>query len=153
MFDRKANAFELGKGVSVPRKARMGNEPFENRKRFRLVVADDNRDFADSIAVLLSMSGHQVTVAYDGVCALRQIRTMRPHGAILDLRMPELDGYGVARALRAEGLGALTLIALSGLSEPSDRELAREHGFDYFLLKPVEPSELELVVSRIDGAL
>jgi CheY-like chemotaxis protein len=153
MFDGEGSAFELGKGVPVPRKTRMGNERVETDRRLTLVVADDNRDFADSIAVLLSMSGHRVTVAYDGVHALAEIRTLRPHGAILDLRMPQLDGYGVARALRAEGLGALTLIALSGLSEPSDRELAREHGFDHFLLKPVEPSELELVVSRISGAL
>jgi CheY-like chemotaxis protein len=129
----------------------MGNERYSTDKRFRLVVADDNRDLADSIAVLLSMSGHQVIVAYDGVHALTQIRALRPDGAILDLRMPQLDGYGVARALRAEGLSALTLIALSGLSEPSDRQLAHAHGFDHFLLKPVEPSELELVVRRIGG--
>jgi CheY-like chemotaxis protein len=127
----------------------MRSERLETNRYRSIVVADDNRDSADSIAVLLRMSGHEVTVAYDGLRALAQIRTLRPHAAILDLRMPQLDGFQVARSARAEGLRSLTLIALSGLSEHSHRERARAEGFDHFLLKPIEPSELELVLSRI----
>jgi CheY-like chemotaxis protein len=103
----------------------MRSERLETNRYRRIVVADDNRDSADSIAVLLRMSGHEVTVAYDGLRALAQIRTLRPHAAILDLRMPQLDGFQVARSARAEGLRSLTLIALSGLSEHSHRERAR----------------------------
>lgn len=118
-------------------------------RRLKIVVADDNRDGADSIAVLLRMSGHEVLVAYDGAQALTHIRTLRPHAAILDLWMPHFDGYEVARSVRVGGFGSPTLIALSGLVDPLHRERASEDGFDHFLMKPVEPSELERVLDRI----
>jgi CheY-like chemotaxis protein len=133
--------------------ARMGTGTFYPNRGLKIVVADDNRDAADSIAVLLRMSGHEVTVAYDGMQALAQIQTVQPHAAILDLRMPNIDGYQVARSVRVDGLGSLTLIALSGLVDRAHRDRASEHGFDHFLVKPVEPSELELVLSRIPGGL
>jgi CheY-like chemotaxis protein len=131
----------------------MGTKTFYSNRGLQIVVADDNRDAADSIAVLLRMSGHEVTVAYDGMQALAQIQTVQPHVAILDLRMPNIDGYQVARSVRVDGLGSLTLIALSGLVDQVHRDRASEHGFDHFLVKPVEPSELELVLSRISGGL
>jgi CheY-like chemotaxis protein len=131
----------------------MGKGILSTRRRWKIVVADDNRDSADSMAVLLRMSGHHVTVAYDGAQALTHIRTVRPHAAILDLRMPHFDGYAVARSARAEGFGSLTLIALSGLVDPGHRERASELGFDHFLLKPVEPLELERVLDRIESGL
>jgi CheY-like chemotaxis protein len=129
--------------------ARMRDESFYKSNSLKIVVADDNRDAADSIAVLLRMSGHDVTVAYDGMEALAQIRTLQPHAAILDLRMPDIDGYEVARSVRVGGLESLTLIALSGLVDRTHRDRASEHGFDHFLVKPVEPLELELVLGRI----
>jgi CheY-like chemotaxis protein len=127
----------------------MRNETFYTSRGLRIVVADDNQDAADSIAVLLRMSGHEVTVAYDGTEALAQIRTLQPHAAILDLRMPNIDGYEVARSVRVDGLASPRLIALSGLVDRIHRDRASEHGFDHFLVKPVEPYELELVLNRI----
>jgi CheY-like chemotaxis protein len=129
--------------------ARMGNETFSPDRGLKIVVADDNRDAADSIAVLLRLSGHRVSVAYDGVQALEQIRMLQPDAAILDLRMPNIDGYQVARSARVDRNGSLTLIALSGLVDKPHRDRASADGFDHFLVKPVEPSELERVLEGI----
>ncbi len=111
-----------------------------------VVIADDNRDCADSSALLLQLNGHRVLVAYDGAHALELIRDFKPHAAILDLRMPRLDGYQVAQRVRHEGLEEVRLIALTGLCRPADRARAMTSGFDYFLRKPAEPSELEWAV-------
>lgn len=114
-------------------------------ERATVLVADDNRDSADSSALLLQLNGHDVLVAYEGAQALDLIRARKPRAAILDLHMPELDGYQVAQRIREEGL-AVRLIALSGLSRPVDEERALECGFDHFLRKPIEPSTLESLV-------
>jgi CheY-like chemotaxis protein len=112
-----------------------------------VVIADDNADAADTCAQLLELTGHRVQVAYDGAQALELIRTLKPDAAILDLRMPQLDGYQVAQCVRREGLAEVCLIALTGLSRPVDQERAIRSGFDHFLRKPAEPSMLESVVN------
>jgi CheY-like chemotaxis protein len=117
-----------------------------------VVVADDNRDSADTCARLLQLTGYRVQVAYDGAQALELIRTLKPEAAILDLRMPELDGYQVAERVRREGLAEVRLIALTGLCRPVDRERAMTSGFDHFLAKPAEPSTLESVVRAASRA-
>jgi CheY-like chemotaxis protein len=111
-----------------------------------VVIADDNRDAADTSAMLLQLAGHRVQVAYEGTRALELIRTLRPRVAILDLRMPQLDGYQVAEHVRREGLHEVRLIALTGLCRPVDRQRAMASGFDFFLLKPTDPSLLESYV-------
>jgi CheY-like chemotaxis protein len=112
-----------------------------------IVIADDNQDSADTCAQLLELTGHRVRVAYDGAHALELIRSLKPDAAILDLRMPQLDGYQVAQCVRREGLAEVCLIALTGLSRPIDQERAIRSGFNHFLRKPAEPSMLESFVN------
>jgi CheY-like chemotaxis protein len=113
-----------------------------------IVVADDDRDTADSVAVLLRLSGHTVRVAYTGDEALALIRAHHPRVALLDLRMPRVDGYEIARRVRAEGLSDVRLIAVTGLTGRIDWPHALECGFEQVLLKPVEPAEFETVLRR-----
>lgn len=110
----------------------------------RVLIVDDNVDSANSIAMLLSHSGHEVHVAHDGLGALAMARQVRPEFVFLDLGLPGLDGFEVARALRREpGLEALRIIAVTGYGQESDREKAREAGIDQHLVKPADPAFLE----------
>jgi CheY-like chemotaxis protein len=110
----------------------------------RILVADDNQDAADSLAMILEMGGHEVRVARDGRAALSLAQTFRPDTALLDIGMPQLNGYEVAQALRREPWGAgITLIALTGWGQESDRQKAIDAGFDRHLTKPIDPDALE----------
>ena len=114
----------------------------------RILVADDNQDAADSLAMILEMGGHDVRVVHDGRAALSVAQTFRPDAVLLDIGMPQLNGYEVARALRQESWGAeITLIALTGLGQESDRQRAAEAGFDRHLTKPIDPDVLEALLS------
>jgi CheY-like chemotaxis protein len=113
------------------------------------LVADDNQDAADSLAMLLEMGGHEVRVAHDGRAALSLAQTFHPDTALLDIGMPQLNGYEVARALRREPWGAgITLIALTGWGQESDRQKAIDAGFDRHLTKPIDPDALESLMSE-----
>jgi len=104
----------------------------------RIVVVDDNVDAADSLGIMLSYAGHEVRVVYGGRDALKVAEEFSPHTMILDLGMPEMDGYAVARAVRADAkLRAVRLIALSGYGQLEDRRRTGEAGFDEHLVKPV----------------
>ena len=122
--------------------------------RRRILVADDNHDAADSMAMLLRDTGHEVEVVYDGARALDAARRMRPDVFILDIGMPGLNGYDLARAARREPWSADTLIvALTGWGQESDRQRAGEAGIDVHLVKPVERDMLEIAVLRRREAL
>jgi CheY-like chemotaxis protein len=110
----------------------------------RIVVADDNEDSAESFAMLLSFSGHEVRVAHDGDAALDAVREFRPDVAFLDIGMPGKTGYEVAEAVRAEPWGhEIKLIAVTGWGQPDDRLRARTAGFDRHLIKPIDPAEVD----------
>jgi CheY-like chemotaxis protein len=110
----------------------------------KVLLADDNRDAALSLGVLLEMSGHEVMVAHDGEEALRIARQATPDVMILDIGMPRLTGDQVARAVRSEPWGQrVFLVAVTGWGEPEDKERASAAGFDHHLTKPVEVDELE----------
>jgi CheY-like chemotaxis protein len=110
----------------------------------RIVVADDNEDSAESFAMLLSFSGHEVRVAHDGEAALDALREFRPDVAFLDIGMPGMTGYEVAEAVRAEPWGhEMKLIAVTGWGQPDDRMRARTAGFDRHLIKPIDPAEVD----------
>jgi CheY-like chemotaxis protein len=112
--------------------------------RRRILVVDDNVDAAEALGELLRDYGHEVATAHDGAQALDHARLHRPEVVLLDIGMPEMDGYEVAKRLRGElGLGDALLIALTGYGEDRDRRLAREAGFDQHVTKPVEASRLE----------
>lgn len=110
----------------------------------RIVVADDNEDSAQSFAMLLSFSGHEVRIAHDGAAALDALRDFRPDVAFLDIGMPGLTGYEVAKAVRAEPWGQdVTLVAVTGWGQPDDKQRARTAGFDRHLVKPIDPDEVD----------
>lgn len=105
----------------------------------RVLIADDNRDAAESLAMLLRMDGHEVAVVHDGRQALSAFQAHNPDVALIDIGMPELDGYEVARQVRKGTLGrAVTLIALTGWGQESDKARALTAGFNHHFTKPVE---------------
>jgi signal transduction histidine kinase len=107
--------------------------------RQRILIVDDNIDAAESLGTMLAYSGHDVRVAHGGLEALSAAREFAPNVMILDLGMPEMDGYAVARAVRSDPRFAATrLIALSGYGQPDDRRRTADVGFDEHLVKPVE---------------
>lgn len=115
----------------------------------RIMVVDDNRDAADILGILLRMQGHVVQVARDGFAAVQMAPTFNPDVVLLDIGLPGLDGYAVARQLRRLQSGrSLCLIALTGYGQDEDRERSRAAGFDHHIVKPVEPSELSELLLR-----
>jgi PAS domain S-box-containing protein len=109
----------------------------------RVLIADDNRDAAESLAMLLRMDGHDVSVATDGTDAVQMFAKLQPQFAILDIGMPGLNGYEVARRMRKESKGRpLRLIAVTGWGAQADKALAFAAGFDNHFTKPLEPEKL-----------
>ncbi len=109
----------------------------------RVLVADDNRDAADTLALVLALWGYSVKTAYQGAEAIAVAASFRPSIAILDLGMPDVDGFQVAHAIRTMSTQSrCRLVALTGWGTPTDRELTRKAGFDLHLTKPVETAEL-----------
>jgi PAS domain S-box-containing protein len=109
----------------------------------RVLIADDNRDAAESLAMLLSLEGHEVTVVHDGQQALAAFQTVQPEFALLDIGMPVVSGYDVARRVRQSSLGrAVTLIAITGWGQDGDKARALAAGFNHHFTKPIEPELL-----------
>ena len=118
-------------------------------RRARILVADDNHDAAQSLALMLSMDGHDVRTAGDGLEALREAEEFHPQLVVLDIGMPKLDGYETARRMRKRPWAAHTrLFALTGWGQEEDRERARRAGFDQHLVKPVDPEALSQLLNR-----
>jgi DNA-binding response OmpR family regulator len=117
--------------------------------RSRILIADDNRDAADSLSMLLELAGHEVRVAHLGSAALSLAQAFRPDVAVLDIGMPDLSGYEVAQALRRESWGqGIQLIALTGWGQERDRQEALEAGFNHHLTKPIDPDQLEAFIAQ-----
>jgi CheY-like chemotaxis protein len=130
-----------GAGETFPRKT---------DQRLRILVVDDNRDAADSLRLLLEFSGHQVAVAYSGHDGLQAAEQHRPDVVLCDIRLPGLDGYGVARKLRDNPTTAKArLIAETAYGQDEDRRRSHEAGFEHHLIKPVDLDALQGV---LDGA-
>ncbi len=116
--------------------------------RSRVLIADVNRDAADSLSMLLEPAGHEVRVAHLGRPALSLAQAFRPDVALLDIGMPDLSGYEVAKELRRKPWGqGIQLIALTGWGQEKDRQKALEAGFDHHLTKPIDPSQIEALIS------
>ena len=114
--------------------------------RRHIIVVDDNRDAADSLALLCAMFGHSTDVAYDGTTAIDKVHANPPDVILCDLGLPGMTGYEVARALRAEG-NDIRLIAVSGYAQPEDIAKAREAGFDDHVAKPADPDTLRALLT------
>jgi signal transduction histidine kinase len=118
--------------------------------RRRVLLVDDNRDAADSLAMLLRLLGHEVHVAFDGAAALQEASARRPEVVLLDIGLPKLNGYEVAARLRAEpALRCVCLVALTGWGQEGDRQRALESGFDHHMLKPVDLAVLEKLLGSL----
>jgi CheY-like chemotaxis protein len=116
----------------------------------RIVVVDDNRDAAESIAEVLRTMGHDVRVANDGPTALEVVEGFDPEVAVLDIGLPVMDGYELARRLRGDrSADDLRLVALTGYGQATDRARSAAAGFDAHLVKPVDVRHLaEVIVSE-----
>jgi CheY-like chemotaxis protein len=117
----------------------------------RVLVVDDNGDSAESLAMLLSLSGHETHVARSGPDALTRADALRPDAILLDLGLPGLNGYEVCRRLRAGAwAGAIPIIAITGWGQAEDRQRSKDAGFDGHLVKPVVLADLKAL---LEGSL
>ena len=115
----------------------------------RILVVDDNADAAESTAEYLRLEGHELKTVYDGAHALAAVTVFDPHVIVLDIGLPNLDGYAVARRLREHGDTSHTLlIALTGYGKKEDRDRAFAAGFDYHFTKPADPREIQRAIER-----
>jgi CheY-like chemotaxis protein len=116
----------------------------------RVLVVEDNPDAAESLAMLIRLHGHEARIARDGPEALSLVEAYRPDVALVDIGLPGIDGYEVARRLRArpELLGVV-LVALTGYSGPEERLRSHEAGFDRHMVKPVDIVELERLLGGV----
>jgi PAS domain S-box-containing protein len=126
--------------LAIPHRA----EPAVLSARGKILVADDNRDAADTLAMLLEISGFEVLVAHTGEQALAKAGESIPDAVILDIGMPDMTGYEVARRIRAEPWGkSVFLLAITGWGQEEDKERAMAAGFDQHMTKPVDPDSVE----------
>lgn len=116
----------------------------------RILIVDDNIDAADSLARLLKLKGHKTEAVYNAHKALERVKIFLPDVVLLDIGLPDIDGYGVARQMREDG-SANILIALTGYGTTEDIEQARAAGFNHHLTKPVSLTELERVLEELCG--
>ena len=115
----------------------------------RVLVVDDNKDSADALAKLLRAAGHDVEVGYDGASAIAAAERSRPDVILLDLGMPNLDGFEVCRRIRRSPWGkSMRLVAVTGWGRNEDRERTRAIGFDDHLVKPVTGAAIEAMLRR-----
>jgi CheY-like chemotaxis protein len=113
-----------------------------------VLVVDDNADSAESLALLLTMKGHEVRTAHDGPAALAAAEAYRPEAVLLDIGLPGMDGHEVARRLRRlAGLDSIFLVALTGYGQEEDRRRAEQAGFDAHLVKPADPLALHQLLA------
>lgn len=152
------NSAGLGKGseftirlpmTSAPTARPPAMDALSSRRSRRVLVVDDTIDAADSLAELLRLEGHVVRVAYDGPSALTIARDFHPEIVFCDIGLPEVDGYQLARAMRADDtLRDVQLVALSGYTRSEDRQRSAAAGFDCHLAKPPELETIERVIAE-----
>ncbi|HYB97494.1 MAG TPA: response regulator [Vicinamibacterales bacterium] len=123
------------------------------KRRFRILVVDDNHDSALSLAMMLSIMGHETRTAHDGESAVATAESFLPEVVLLDIGLPKLNGYEVAQRIRENAWGAsMFLIAVTGWGQDEDRQRSSEVGLNVHMVKPVEPSALEKLLSELHPA-
>ena len=116
----------------------------------RILVVDDNRDSAESLAMLLALTGNETRTAYDGLEAVEAAATFRPEVVLLDIGLPKSNGYQAARKIRGRPWGkSIVLIALTGWGQPEDRQKSKEAGFDGHLVKPVDHAAILRLLAEL----
>jgi CheY-like chemotaxis protein len=135
--------------VAAPPVEKPSADPGEKRAPLRILIADDNRDAAESLGMLLKLSGHEIEIAHSGGAAFAVAGTFRPQIGIIDIGMPDMNGYEVVRRIRHEAWGEkMTLIAVTGWGQADDKRRALAAGFDQHMTKPVDPEELEAAFTK-----
>jgi signal transduction histidine kinase/CheY-like chemotaxis protein len=119
------------------------------QENYKVLVVDDNRDTATPCATFLRMCGHDVHTAFDGLSALEMARSLKPQAIFLDIGLPGMNGYDVAKTLRNEGFSNELIVAVSGYGQPEDRQRSRDAGFDEHLVKPVHQDALISALDRV----
>ncbi|TLY62500.1 MAG: response regulator [Gammaproteobacteria bacterium] len=147
----------LPSGTAVPQPQQAGVDsnaaPAAPSSPLRVIVADDNRDSAETCAALLQLCGHQVQIAHTGREALELAESLHPHAMLLDIGMPELDGYTLAGKIRGTAWGrGVTLIAITGWGQEDDKRRALAAGFNHHLTKPIDPNTLEALLHGVGAS-
>ena len=142
--------FRAGKGQRLPVHALVETPP---ARTLRVLLVDDNRDAADTCATLLELAGHEVRTAYSGRRALELVEEFRPQDAVLDIGLPDLDGYQVAQLIRGASWGKDTqLVAVTGWGRDEDRKRAFAAGFDHHLTKPITGDALNSLLCTLPNS-
>jgi len=119
-------------------------------RRYRILVVDDNHDSALSLAMVLTMMGHETRTAHDGETALASAESFHPDVVLLDIGLPKMNGYEVAQRIRDNDWGtSMFLIAVTGWGQAEDRARSAEVGLDMHMVKPVEPTALQAVLANL----
>jgi len=135
-------------GARVPERSSPQPQTGQVQMR-RILVVDDNEDAARSLGLLLELAGHELYLAHDGEQAVAMALQLKPDIALVDIGLPKLNGYGVARSVRAAPLGQhMVLIALTGWGQDEDKRRALAAGFDFHLTKPVDPALVDALIAR-----
>jgi CheY-like chemotaxis protein len=116
----------------------------------RVLVVDDNKDLALSMARLLQLLGYEVETVFDGPNGIEAARKFQPRVVLLDIGLPNMDGYEVARTLREEGFRDTLIIAVSGYGQEEDRQRSREAGMDYHVTKPVDVKSITALIRKAE---
>jgi two-component system CheB/CheR fusion protein len=150
----KGSTFEVRLPLSTREAARMPrNVPPTVVKGSRIVVVEDNADAREMLCDLLTAAGFDCRSVGDGMAALDMIGSFKPHAAIIDVGLPGIDGFELARRIRSDSQLAVRLIAVTGYGQKADRETAIDAGFDAHLIKPVKFDQLaKLLMPQLDGA-
>ncbi|HJT77645.1 MAG TPA: ATP-binding protein, partial [Gemmataceae bacterium] len=134
----------------APSRDKEASEERAPSSRRRILVVDDNRDSAISLGMMLQLMGNEVRTAHDGLEAVRAAEVFRPDVVLLDIGLPKLNGYEAARRIRDEAWGRdMVLIAVTGWGQEDDKRRSKEAGFNFHLVKPVEPAALEKLLSGL----
>ena len=136
--------------VEAPGDTQIETSPteFYQGPKWRVLVADDNQDSADSLSLLLTLKGYEVWTAHDGLEAVKAATTHQPDVALLDIGMPKLNGYEVARHIRGQPWGKrMLLVAITGWGQDADKQRAQDAGFDHHLTKPVVLDDLRKLLA------
>ena len=120
-------------------------------KKLKILVVDDNVDTARGLTRLLKLVGNDVRTSYDGPGAISEAIAFRPEYILLDIGLPGMDGYEVARRLRKEGFGEAIIIAITGYGQPEDQRRSQEAGFNHHLVKPVDYDALITLIGEPDA--
>jgi CheY-like chemotaxis protein len=137
--------------IAEPVPHEVQQRPASAEGSLRILVADDNRDAAETLGILLEVMGHEVKTVHDGQAAVDAVASFDPELVLLDIGMPGLNGYETCRQIRASAGGTQrTLVAVTGWGQPHDVQSAHDAGFDRHLVKPVDMDKLmELISSRV----